>query len=209
MFGMTSPMQNHRDVVAASETAVVRDDAYQQALATLEQTLEHLRRCSQEEKQRLRCELDSLQAMLKKLTSGCVEIAVLGEISTGKSALINALVGREVAAVDVQGGWTKEVWHVAWTGCGWRVPGLAESEVVLVDTPGLNEVGGQQRANMAQEAAERADLVLFVTDSDLNETEFSALLTVAGSHKPIILVLNKIDLYTPAQRLRLMEVLRS
>ena len=191
-----------------SETTIVRDDHYRQALTTVEQTLDRLRKCSPEERQRLRRELDNLQTMLRKLTQGRVEIVVFGEISTGKSALINALVGQEVAAVDVQGGWTKDVWHVAWDGCGWRVPGLAESEVVLVDTPGLNEVGGQQRANMAHEAAERADLILFVTDSDLNETEFSALLTLAGSHKPMILVLNKIDLYTSVQRTRLLEVLR-
>ena len=42
----------------------------------------------------------------------------IGEISTGKSALINALVGRDVAAVDVQGGWTKEIWKVNWEGSG-------------------------------------------------------------------------------------------
>ena len=84
--------------------------------------------------------------MLRKLTTGRIEIAVFGEISTGKSALINALVGQAVAQVDVQGGWTKEVWHVPWEGSGYCVPGLADSQVVLVDTPGLNEVGGQDRA---------------------------------------------------------------
>ena len=38
---------------------------------------------------------------------------------------------------------------------------------------------------MAHEAAARADLVLFVTDSDLNEVEYSALVELAASHKPI------------------------
>jgi uncharacterized protein (DUF697 family)/ethanolamine utilization protein EutP (predicted NTPase) len=80
--------------------------------------------------------------------------------------------------------------------------------VVLVDTPGLNEVGGQDRGQMATEAAQKADLILFVTDSDLNETEFSALAALAKVHKPIILVLNKIDLYSREQRSRLLEVLR-
>jgi hypothetical protein len=174
----------------------------------VEHTLEKLRRCSAEEKERLRGELTKMQDMLVKLTSGRVEVAVFGEISTGKSALINALVGQAVAEVDVQGGWTKEIWKVAWDGAGYCIPGLADSQVVLVDTPGLNEVGGQDRAEMAQQAAQRADLILFVTDSDLNETEYSALTTLAAVHKPIILVLNKIDLYTPEQRGRLMEVLR-
>ncbi len=88
------------------------------------------------------------------------------------------------------------------------MPGLADSQVVLVDTPGLNEVGGQQRTQLAGEAAQHADLILFVTDSDLNDTEFAAILELAQVHKPMIVVLNKIDLYTPEQRQRLLEVLR-
>ena len=78
-----------------------------------------------------------------------------------------------------------------------------QSQVVLLDTPGINEVDGAQRAAMAREAASRADLILFVTDSDLNQTEYSALAELAASHKPIILVFNKIDNYTAAQRAQL------
>ena len=115
-------------------------------MASVEKTLDKLRRCSPDEKRKLHGELTQLQEMLAKLTTGRVEIAVFGEISTGKSAMINALVGQAVTEVDVQGGWTKEVWHVAWEGAGYCVPGLADSQVVLVDTPGLNEVGGQDRA---------------------------------------------------------------
>ena len=191
-----------------NSTAALDDPNYQRALESLAHTLDNLRRCSDQEKKALRRDLTQLHEMLGKLTTGRVEIVVFGEISTGKSALINALVGRDVAAVDVQGGWTKEVWHVGWDAAGYRVPGLSASEVVLIDTPGLNEVGGQVRGEMARDAAQRADLILFVTDSDLNETEFAALTMLAGVHKPLIVVLNKIDLYSPEQRERLVEVLR-
>ena len=191
-----------------NEQADKYQDHYQQAIASLERTLDKLRGCTEEEKRQLRSDLERLNQMLHKLRAGRVEIVVFGEISTGKSALINALIGEAVADVDVQGGWTKDVWHVAWDGCGYCVPGLADSQVVLVDTPGLNEVGGADRASMAREAAERADLILFVTDSDLNETEFSALVALASISKPIILVFNKKDLYSPEQRSRLLAVLR-
>lgn len=186
----------------------LQDANYQRALAALEKTIDKLHRCSDQEKELLRKDLQQLRQMSEKLTRGRIEIVVFGEISTGKSAMINALVGRDVTAVDVQGGWTKEIWHVAWDGAGYRIPGLADSEVVLIDTPGLNEVGGQVRADMARESAARADLILFVTDSDLNETEFSALTMLAATNKPLIVVLNKIDLYSPEQRERLFEVLR-
>lgn len=184
------------------------ESAYQEALASVEQTLTRLRGCTEDEKSRLRTELAGLRSMHDKLTSGRVEIVIFGEISTGKSALINALVGSQVSAVDVRGGWTKEVWHVEWSGAGYAIPGLGQSQVVLIDTPGINEVGGGPRGEMARDAAQRADLILFVTDSDLNETEYSALVDLATFHKPILLILNKVDLYSPAQRDRLLEVLR-
>ena len=190
-------------------STTVQDDAnYQRALDALEYTLDKLRRCSDREKQVLKNDLAQLREMHGKLMTGRVEIVVFGEISTGKSALINALVGKKVTEVDVQGGWTKEVWQVGWDAAGYRIPGLSNSEVLLVDTPGLNEVGGQQRGEMAQQTADRADLILFVTDSDLNETEFVALSTLAQVNKPLIVAFNKIDLYSPEQRERLLEVLR-
>ena len=185
------------------------NDSYRQALAAVEQTLDRVRRCTDEEKARLRAELAGLRQMHEKLTSGRVEIVIFGEISTGKSALINALVGQDVASVDVRGGWTKEVWHVAWNGTGYCLPGLGESQVVLVDTPGINEVGGSARGEMAREAAQRSDLILFVTDSDLNDTEHANLVQLATFHKPLIVVLNKIDLYSRDQRAKLLDMLQS
>jgi small GTP-binding protein len=184
------------------------NEHFDQALASVRQTLDRARLGSAQEREELSHDIAALREMEHKLTRGQVEIAVFGEISTGKSALINALVGEAVASVDVRGGWTKEVWKVNWNGCGYRVPGLGDSHVVLVDTPGLNEVGGGNRALMAEEAAQRADLILFVTDSDLNDIEYSALVALAHINKPIIVVLSKSDLYTPEQRQRLLEVIR-
>jgi small GTP-binding protein len=182
------------------------DADYEAAMNTVRDAIEHFRGCSPDERAALERDLDQLHAMAEKLAAGKVEIVVFGEISTGKSALINALVGEAVAEVNVRGGWTKDVWNVGWKGAGYVVPGLAGSQVILIDTPGLNEVDGAQRAVMAHEAASRADLVLFVADSDLNEVEYSALVELASTHKPIILVLNKADLYSPQELAELMSV---
>ncbi|MDA7950401.1 MAG: GTP-binding protein [Pirellulaceae bacterium] len=181
---------------------------YHDAIRSLEHTLDRLHGCTDAEREKLHAEFLHLKEMSEKLVKGRIDIVVFGEISTGKSACINAIVGKEITQVDVQGGWTKEIWNVPWDGSGYCIPGLGESGVVLIDTPGLNEVGGTERASMAREAAAKADLILFVTDSDLNETEHSALLELASLHKPLLLVLNKIDLYSPAQRARLQEVLK-
>lgn len=180
---------------------------YSAAMASVESTLAKIRSCSDKEKTALRDDVKQLGQMYQKLSKGRIDIVIFGEISTGKSAMINALIGDAVAAVDVQGGWTKEIWGTKWEGTGHRIPGLDESEIVLIDTPGINEVGGHERGDLATEAARKADLILFVTDSDLNETEYAALLNLASLQKPIILVLNKIDLYNPEQQKRLIEVL--
>jgi hypothetical protein len=177
----------------------LRDADYEAAIATVRHAIDRFSGCSEEERATLQRDLEQLHDMVEKLEAGRVEIVVFGEISTGKSALINALVGDAVTQVNVRGGWTKDVWHVPWSGAGYCVPGMANSEVVLIDTPGLNEVDGAERGEMARSAAQRADLVLFVTDSDLNEVEYSALVELAASHKPILLVLNKSDLYSRAE----------
>jgi uncharacterized protein (DUF697 family)/GTP-binding protein EngB required for normal cell division len=185
-----------------------RPSAFQQALATIQKAVEKYRGCTPEEKDRLRHDLDQLRQMEQKLTHGRVEIVLFGEISTGKSALINALVGQHVAEVDVQGGWTKVARGVAWQETDYVLPGLEGSELVLVDTPGINEVGDSDHDAIAQSAARRGDLILFVTDSDLNEVEFSAILALAAVHKPILVVLNKSDLYTPQELAALSESIR-
>lgn len=187
----------------------ITDDGYREALASVEATLDRLKECTEEEKSKLRTELAGLRAMHDKLLTGRVEIVVFGEISTGKSALINALLGRTVTSVDVRGGWTKELAHVSWSGTGYAIPGLGESQVLLVDTPGINEVGGGTRGELARDAAQRADLILFVTDSDLNDVEHSAVIELAAFHKPLLVVVNKSDLYDRQQRARLLEVLRN
>ena len=184
------------------------DDTFLAAIETVRRAIEQFEGCSDEERDELQHDLDELGRMAEKLESGRVEIVVFGEISTGKSALVNALVGDDLTQVNVQGGWTKDLRQVPWEGTGYCVPGFADSEVVLVDTPGLNEVAGAERGEMARTAAARADLVLFVTDSDLNETEFSALEDLAASHKPMLLVLNKSDVYRREELEQLLTLFR-
>ena len=193
----------------ATTTEMTHDDSLDDALTAVRRAIDQFDGCTEPEREAMRDDVEQLHTMASKLESGRVEIVVFGEISTGKSALINAVVGDAVAKVNVRGGWTKDVWHLAWEGSGYCVPGFADSQVVLIDTPGLNEVDGTQRAEIAREAASRADLVLFVTDSDLNDSEYSALVELAASHKPILLVLNKCDLYPPEELEELLRLFRN
>ena len=185
-----------------------QDANYLEAVKSVEKTLGDLRGCSDSERQHLIDDIAQLNEMYDKISTGRVEITIFGEISTGKSAMINALIGRAVAEVDVQGGWTKQIWGTAWEGAGYRLPGMESSEIVLIDTPGINEVGGADRAELAEVTARRSDLILFVTDSDLNETEYAALVELAAVQKPIIMVFNKIDLYPDEEKKVLTEMIQ-
>ena len=129
--------------------STTQDPKYAEAIQAVEKTLADLRGCSDAEREKLQKDIMQLSEMHEKVSTGRVEIVIFGEISTGKSALVNALIGREVVEVDVQGGWTKQIWGTAWEGAGHRIPGLDSSEVVIVDTPGINEVDGADRAELA------------------------------------------------------------
>ncbi|MCA9218352.1 MAG: 50S ribosome-binding GTPase, partial [Planctomycetales bacterium] len=184
-------------------------DRFQEALRSVRNAVDKYKDCSDEEKAKLRKDLDQLQDMEQKLTQGRVEIVLFGEISTGKSALINALVGEHVADVNVQGGWTKEAKTVPWTETDYVLPGIDDSRLVIVDTPGINEVGDTDHDALAKHAARRGDIILFVTDSDLNEVEFSAIIALAAVHKPILVVLNKKDLYSDDDMNQLVHITRN
>ena len=94
-------------------------DDFAAALDAIEHAVRQFDGCTDAEREALATQLHQLREMGEKLRTGRVEIAVFGEISTGKSALINALVGEAATQVSVRGGGTKDVWHVPWEGVGY------------------------------------------------------------------------------------------
>jgi len=132
---------------------------------------------------------DAVEAMLQKLEHGHLHLSVFGRVSTGKSSLLNALTGEEAFSVSPLHGETRRSSMHAWTE-------IETGGVFLIDTPGLDEAGGEDREALAREVAGRSDLVMFVLDGDITETELDALQAVISQGRPVLLVLNKSDLYT-------------
>jgi len=143
-----------------------------------------------------------VQSMLEKLEHGHIHIAVFGRVSVGKSALVNALLGDQRFATSPLHGETRNIQSGRWNQ-------FRDGNVYLIDTPGINEVDGEAREQLAQEVAGRTDLVLFVVDGDLTQVELSALRALAKLRRPLILVLNKIDRYSNEERGHLLESLRA
>ena len=140
-------------------------------------------------------ELDLLQNLLTKLEQGLVRIAAFGLVSRGKSALLNALMGQKVFETGPLNGVTQWPRSVRWLPSGG-----SKIQVELIDTPGLDEVAGETRAEMAREITRQADLILFVVSGDITRTEYRALCDLRAAQKPIILVFNKVDLYPDQDR---------
>ncbi len=143
----------------------------------------------------LRTELEVLGNSLEKLDRGVICIAAFGLVSRGKSALLNALMGQKILQTGPLNGVTQWPRSVRWTpNTGGKV------QVELIDTPGLDEIDGQARAQMARQVARQADLILFVVAGDITRTEYQALCELRQEQKPLILVFNKIDLYPEQDR---------
>jgi len=144
--------------------------------------------------------LRSLEKVQAKLEDKSLEIVTFGTISSGKSSLLNTLAGRDVFRTDVRGGTTVTRNEIPWNGA---------DRVVLVDTPGLAEIHGQEREELAKQAARDADLVLFVTDGPLKDFEVRLLEILAAMEKRILICLNKEDWFRPADRDLLLDQIAS
>ncbi|MDR7898733.1 Era-like GTP-binding protein [Thermosynechococcus sp. JY1334] len=130
-----------------------------------------------------------LYELRDRLHQSAWHIVVLGQVSRGKSALLNALYGEAIFPVGALHGTTRWPRTVRWH--------CQDQIVDLTDTPGLDEVAGSNRESMTWSAVETADLVLFVTQDSLTPVECQArdrLNTLRIPHK---LILTKADLYPP------------
>jgi uncharacterized protein len=136
----------------------------------------------------LKPEIDALTTTLSKLDGNVIRIAAFGLVSRGKSAVLNSLLGEKILQTGPLNGVTQWPRSVRWK------PG-DKVLVELIDTPGLDEIEGDSRAQMARDVARQADLILFVVSGDITRTEYQGLLELRQAQKPLILVFNKIDLY--------------
>ncbi|WP_396231761.1 GTP-binding protein [Geminocystis sp. GBBB08] len=137
----------------------------------------------------VRDDLRILKAATEKLEDNIIKIATFGLVSRGKSSVINALLGQKVLTTGPINGVTKWPKSIRWNLSTDKI------QIELIDTPGLDEIDGEIRANMAKEISQQSDLILFVIAGDITRTEYLALLELRQSKKPLILVFNKIDLY--------------
>ncbi|MGA7675748.1 MAG: tRNA uridine-5-carboxymethylaminomethyl(34) synthesis GTPase MnmE [Rhizomicrobium sp.] len=120
-------------------------------------------------------------------------LTVIGPPNAGKSSLVNALAGRDVAIVSETAGTTRDVIEVRMDLGGYAV--------ILADTAGLcaaSEAVEAEGVRRALARAEAADLVLLLLDG--SEENSSVYLPENMVNKPCLTVWNKVDLFWPVRR---------
>jgi tRNA modification GTPase len=135
-----------------------------------------------------------------ELVRAGVRVALGGAPNAGKSSLLNALAGRDVAIVSRHAGTTRDALEVPLD--------LSGHKVVLTDTAGLRaaaeevEAEGVARARRALAAAHARVLVLDAADAHAGGAppEEGEWAHAADADAPLLVVLTKADLLPPAAR---------
>jgi [FeFe] hydrogenase H-cluster maturation GTPase HydF len=135
-------------------------------------------------------------ASLNQTPSGeRLHISIFGRRNSGKSSLINALTGQDIAIVsDVPGTTTDPVSKA--------MEILPLGPVVVTDTAGLDDVGelGARRVERSLKVLERTDLAILVLDCTREPSPEEDRLAgdIAARGIPLVAVANKCDLADPA-----------
>ena len=118
-------------------------------------------------------------------------VAVVGRPNVGKSTLFNALAGERIAIVQDTPGITRDR---IYTDINWL-----DISFTLIDTGGIepdsDDIILSQMRDQAQIAIDTADVIIFMTDvkQGLVDDDMKVADMLRRSHKPVVLVVNKVD----------------
>ncbi|MEM6518856.1 MAG: GTP-binding protein [Cyanobacteria bacterium P01_D01_bin.71] len=172
----------------ASEPAVpeAKTDAAQVAIAGVEQQVAQI----QDEVARAALQ-QQLQTLAADWQQRDIRIVLFGVGSVGKTSIVNGLLRDLVGTVNAPLGTTTVA-----AAYPLEVEGVKQV-VWLTDTPGLLEASaaGPEREAQVRQLATEADLLVFVIDNDLRQSEYALVQSLLAIGKRLIVVLNKADLY--------------
>ncbi|WP_008316947.1 YcjF family protein [Leptolyngbya sp. PCC 6406] len=145
------------------------------------------------------------QQLSENLAQRDIRVVVFGVGSVGKTALVNRLLGQAVGEVAAPLGSTT----IAAT-YPLRLPGVDQT-LWLTDTPGLLEASaeGPGREAQVRQLATEADLLLFVIDDDLRQSEYALTRSLLAMGKRLLVVFNKADLYPEEDLAEILARVRS
>lgn len=122
-------------------------------------------------------------------------VAIVGRPNVGKSTFFNKVAGRKISITENRPGVTRDRITV---DCEWRA-----KPFTLIDTGGIelksDDTMWKEIAAQAKLAVELADVILFFTDGKegLTSSDYDVADYLRRSKKPVVLVVNKVDDYSP------------
>jgi GTP-binding protein len=118
-------------------------------------------------------------------------VAIVGRPNVGKSALFNRLIGRKIAIVHDQPGITRDRISAV---CARGTPPFVVWDTGGIAGTGESELTAQVRS-AAEEAVQDSDVLLFLVDAKdgLSPLDQELARMLRKAHKPVVLVINKID----------------
>jgi GTP-binding protein EngB required for normal cell division len=116
---------------------------------------------------------------------GCVNIALVGKVSSGKSSLINALFERG------RDDWIADVGSLSGVTTGIHAYPF-EDKVLVIDCPGLSDVK-KENSELTRNFLKSIDMGIFVVTGSADSSQRDNFLELKSSCKHAIVVLNKID----------------
>jgi hypothetical protein len=199
LFVLPRSQQKKRKRRAPPRIPIEKTEAAQETLNAVRRQVEQI----QDEVARQEL-LSRSRQIEQNLARGEYRVVVFGTGSSGKTSIVNALIGRVVGRVGAPMG-TTEVGETYLL----KLKGI-DRELSITDTPGILEAGvaGTEREQRARRLATEADLLLFVLDNDLRQSEYDPLQALAGIGKRSLVVLNKSDLYLEGDRETILARLR-
>lgn len=128
--------------------------------------------------------------------SNRIHIGIFGKRNSGKSSLINALTGQEIAVVSDFAGTTTDPVYKAM-----EIHGLGAC--VFIDTAGFDDEGelGALRIKQTMRAMERTDIALIVCTNDQIDQELQWSKWLKEKNTPILWILNKADLHADSEQI--------
>ena len=140
-----------------------------------------------------------LEELDKRRSKENFYIALYGTVSSGKSSFIKALLPEQHVQTDVLSGTTKTIQTYQY------------KNLVIIDLPGLDD-SADVESRMEQLAIDetlRSHVVVFLTDSDLTQTEMGVISKIKESKKPMVIALNKSDRYAENEQQQLVAALKN
>ncbi|MGL5651278.1 MAG: dynamin family protein [Paraclostridium sp.] len=133
-----------------------------------------------------------------------LKLAIMGEVKSGKSTLVNAIVGKEVSEVDVLEATSsiinifyneEETYDIDQNCINIGINSDVLKDISIVDTPGLKSITSENE-NKSIKYIQNADIILYVFDSThIGQEDIKDSVELISSYgKPIVGVLNKGDL---------------